>query len=113
MAVWMPRDPLEVVKEGRLMRLQWMASVMLALILLAGLAQGGQITPTGGDIAINLIGVQQVAQLLKDGAPVVFVDVRSRQEYLIRHIKGALSIPVDSIDARSRDIPRDGLVVLY
>jgi rhodanese-related sulfurtransferase len=54
-----------------------------------------------------------VAQLLSDGAMVALVDVRSRQEYLIRHIKGALSIPIDSIDARSRDIPRQGIVVLY
>jgi rhodanese-related sulfurtransferase len=44
---------------------------------------------------------------------VALVDVRSRQEYLIRHIKGALSIPIDSIDVRSRDIPREGIVVLY
>jgi rhodanese-related sulfurtransferase len=32
---------------------------------------------------------------------------------LIRHIKGAVSIPVDSIEMRSREIPRDGIVVLY
>jgi rhodanese-related sulfurtransferase len=67
----------------------------------------------GSDIPIDLIRVKQVAQLLSDGAQVVLVDVRSRQEFLIRHIKGALSIPVDSIDSRSQEIPRDGLVVLY
>jgi rhodanese-related sulfurtransferase len=67
----------------------------------------------GSDIPIELMRVKQVAQLLSDGAQVVLVDVRSRQEYLIRHIKGALSIPIDSIDARTREIPRDGLVVLY
>jgi Rhodanese-like domain len=95
------------------MRLQGIASVMLTLILLAGLSQGAQTPMPGGDIPIDLIRVKQVAQLLDDGAQVVFVDVRSRQEYLIRHIKDALSIPVDSIDIRSRDIPRDGIVVLY
>jgi Rhodanese-like domain len=95
------------------MRLQWVARVALALVLLAGLSQAGQMPIPGGDISIDLIRVKQVAQLLSDGAPVVFVDVRSRQEYLIRHIKGALSIPVDSIDARSQEIPRTGLVILY
>ena len=95
------------------MRLQWVVSVVLALVLQAGLALGGQAPMPGSDIPIELIRVKQVAQLLSDRAPVTLVDVRSRQEYLIRHIKGALSIPIDSIDARSREIPRDGLVVLY
>jgi Rhodanese-like domain len=95
------------------MRLQWVGSVALALVLQAGLSLGGQAPMPGSDIPIDLIRVKQVAQLLSDGAQVVLVDVRSRQEFLIRHIKGALSIPVDSIDSRSQEIPRDGLVVLY
>ena len=95
------------------MRLQWVVSVALALVLMAGLSLGGQAPMLGSDIPIELMRVKQVAQLLSDGAQVVLVDVRSRQEYLIRHIKGALSIPIDSIDVRTREIPRDGLVVLY
>jgi Rhodanese-like domain len=95
------------------MHLQWIASLVLMLVPVAGPSLGGQLPMPGGDIPIDLIRVKQVAQLLSDGAPVVLVDVRSRQEYLIRHIKGAVSIPVDSIDPRSREIPRDGLVVLY
>ena len=95
------------------MRLKWEVTVVLLLILGTGLSQAAQISPPGEDIPIELIPVKQVAQLLSDGAPVALVDVRSRQEYLIRHIKGALSIPVDSIDVKSRDIPREGIVVLY
>jgi Rhodanese-like domain len=95
------------------MRLRWVASVVLALVLVAGLSLGGQPPMPGGDIPIELIQVKQVVQLLSDGARVAFVDVRSRQEYLIRHIKNALSIPLDNIDARSWEIPRDGLVILY
>jgi hypothetical protein len=95
------------------MRLKWVASIVLALVLVAGVSLGGQGPMPGGDMPIDLIRVKQVAQLLSDGAPVVFVDVRSRQEYLVRHIKGALSIPVDSIDVRSPEIPRGGIVVLY
>jgi hypothetical protein len=95
------------------MRLQYGMPVVLALVLVAGFSLGGQAPMPGGDIPIELIRVKQVSQLLSDGAPVLLVDVRSRQDYLIRHIKGALSIPIDSIESRSREIPRDGLVVLY
>jgi hypothetical protein len=93
------------------MRVKRVVTVAVLLILGSGLAHAAQLP--GGDIPIELIRVKQVAQLLSDSAPVVLVDVRSRQEYLIRHIKGALSIPIDSIEARSRDIPRNGIVVLY
>jgi rhodanese-related sulfurtransferase len=78
-----------------------------------GLSQAAQVSPPGEDIPIQLIRVKQVVQLLNDGAPVAIVDVRSRQEYLIRHIKGALSIPIDLIEMRAKDIPREGIVVLY
>jgi hypothetical protein len=102
-----------LLEEGRQMRLQYGMPVVLALVLVAGFCLGGQVPMPGGDIPIELIRVKQVSQLLSDGAPVLLVDVRSRQDYLIRHIKGALSIPIDSIESRSREIPRDGLVVLY
>jgi hypothetical protein len=95
------------------MRVKRMVTVVVLLILGLKLAQAAQLPLPGGDIPIELIRVKQVAQLLSDSAPVLLVDVRSRQEYLIRHIKGALSIPIDSIEVRSRDIPRDGIVVLY
>ena len=95
------------------MCLKWVVTTILVLVLGSGLSQAGQMPTPGGDIPVEFIRVKQVAQLLSDGAKVVLVDVRSRQDYLSRHIKGALSVPVDSIDARSREIPRDGLVVLY
>jgi hypothetical protein len=100
-------------EEDRLMRPRWVASIVLTLVLVAGLSLGGQAPLPGSDIPIDFIRVKQVAQLLSDGAGVVLVDVRSRQEYLIRHIKGAESIPLDSIDARFSEIPRDGLVIFY
>ena len=51
--------------------------------------------------------------MLRKGAPTKLIDVRSRQEYLTRHIKGAMSIPLDTIELRVGEIPRQGLVVLY
>jgi 3-mercaptopyruvate sulfurtransferase SseA len=62
---------------------------------------------------IELIKVDQVNAMLQKGAPVKLIDVRSRQEYLTRHIKGAMSVPLDTVELRAGEIPRQGLVVLY
>ena len=74
-------------------------AVVPLLILGIGLSQAAQMSPPGEEIPIELIRVKQVAQPLSDGAPVALVDVRSRQEYLIRHIKKERS-PFPSIALR-------------
>jgi hypothetical protein len=102
-----------VLGEEELMRLISLLAVVPLLIVGVSLSQAAQHPPPGGDIAIEFIGVKQVVQLLDDGAKVVLVDVRSRQDYLIRHIKGAFSFPLERMDARAHEIPREGLVVLY
>jgi hypothetical protein len=83
---------------------------LLAAALLPGTARVGtaQQQPP-----IELIKVSQLNFLLKKGSPVQIVDVRSRQEYLTRHIKGAISIPLDTVELRGGELPRQGLVVLY
>jgi len=62
---------------------------------------------------IEFIKVSDLNSLLRKGAPAKVIDVRSRQEYLTRHIKGAMSIPLDTIELRAGEVPRQGLVVLY
>lgn len=45
------------------------------------------------------------------GAPLI--DVRSPEEYAAKHVDGARNIPVDDIDARLAEIPKDKPVVVY
>src|SRR6476620_674114 len=40
------------------------------------------------------------------------VDVRSPSEFATGHIPGAVNIPMDQIEARIRDLDRDGPIVL-
>jgi hypothetical protein len=89
--------------------------VLLTLLAAVVLPGGGR---TGGaqqpeQPPIELIKVEQLNALLRKGSPAHIIDVRSRQEYLTRHIKGALSIPLDTIELRAGEVPRQGLVVLY
>jgi hypothetical protein len=94
------------LNEGNSMLPKTILGVTLAFVVGVGLA-------LGQDLPIQFLKVKDVDQLVKQGRMVTFVDVRSRQEYLIQHIKGALSMPVSAIDDRFNEVPREGLVVLY
>ena len=44
---------------------------------------------------------------------VVLLDVRPRSEYATAHIPGARSVPLDELEARIRELPRDRDIVAY
>jgi rhodanese-related sulfurtransferase len=62
---------------------------------------------------VTFMKVAEVQRLIERGTLVLFVDVRSEPEYLDRHIKGAISVPLQTLSERLRDIPRGRLVMLY
>ena len=82
---------------------------LLAVALLPGAARVG----TAQQTPFELIQVDELSALLRKGTPAQVIDVRSRQEFLTRHIKGAISIPLDTIEMRAGEVSRQGLVVLY
>ena len=43
----------------------------------------------------------------------VLLDVRPRSEYATAHIPGARSVPLDELEARIRELPRDRNIVAY
>jgi rhodanese-related sulfurtransferase len=47
------------------------------------------------------------------GGSVVILDVRPEEEYRAGHIPGALSVPVEALEAALKTIPRDREVVAY
>ncbi len=83
---------------------------MLALTIL--MAAAGSVHPQSPGIAFVKAG--EVYRIIEQGVRrVVLVDVRSREEYATRHIRGAVSIPLAETESRASEIPREGLVVLY
>lgn len=59
-----------------------------------------------------VIGASELAAWLGATAPIV-LDVRPREEYDAGHIAGALSAPVDELDARIETLPRSQEIVVY
>ncbi len=59
------------------------------------------------------ISGEELLARLKAGEPLVVVDVRPVDEYRAAHIPGAVSIPLDELEQRLREIPRDREIVAY
>ncbi len=64
-------------------------------------------------IPVVLIKAAAVHGLVRTGTPPILVDVRTREEYQVRHIKGAISIPLDEIAPRAGELPPRPLMILY
>ena len=92
-------------------RLAPLLLALLAAAVLSGASRGaGAQQPQP---SFEVIKVAQLNALLKKGTPAQIIDVRSRPEYLERHIKGAVSISLDTLELRAGEVSRQGLVVVY
>jgi rhodanese-related sulfurtransferase len=61
---------------------------------------------------LSTLSRDELAQRIRDG-DVVVLDVRPELEYKAGHVAGAVSLPVDELIRRLRDVPKDREVVAY
>lgn len=66
---------------------------------------------------LKLLAEKQLADVAdaieKGDSNLVLLDMRAREDYKRGHIKGARSMPLNEVDARYNDLPRDKEVVTY
>ena len=62
--------------------------------------------------ALEAVDSSDLLERLRDGS-VVVLDVRPEEEYRAGHIPGALSVPVDALEAALKTLPRDREMVAY
>ena len=62
--------------------------------------------------ALEAVESEDLLERLRDGS-VVVLDVRPEEEYRAGHIPGALSVPVDALEAALKTLPRGREVVAY
>ncbi|HLM00962.1 MAG TPA: rhodanese-like domain-containing protein [Pyrinomonadaceae bacterium] len=48
-----------------------------------------------------------------DAGKVVFIDTRAEATYKQEHIKGAINIPMEAVDARYKEIPTGKKIIAY
>ena len=84
-----------------------------ALVMSQQPAQTGQAQtqPTPAD-GVRRVTVEELRAALEKGTAIV-IDVRGADSYKAGHIKGALSIPGNEIASRSKELPKDKLIVAY
>ena len=58
------------------------------------------------------ISIGETEERFESGMAVI-VDVRSVQEYYVAHIPGALSIPLNELQYRHQELPRDTEIITY
>ena len=83
--------------------------VLLVLLALGGPAAAGH--PWSAPVLT--IDADSLQQLTRQGRPVLAVDVRAPEAFQAGRLPGAQSIPLTALTARQRELPPDGLVVLY
>ena len=92
----------------------------LAALLLVGaflLRPGASSEPIGGEAGASATSAPQridgPAARQKVAAGATLLDVRTPGEYAERHVDGALNVPVQELEQRLGDVPRDRPVVVY
>jgi 3-mercaptopyruvate sulfurtransferase SseA len=69
----------------------------------------GHIAPADG---VKRVTTVEVRDAVANGTAVVF-DVRSAVAYQQSHIKGSINVPVEQVEARVKDFPRDKMIITY
>jgi rhodanese-related sulfurtransferase/biotin operon repressor len=90
----------------------WVALRSIAAERLPGV-QGLVEAYLGSRESLQAISREELLERLRSGEPLVIVDVRPTEEYLAAHIDGAVSIPLDELEDRLRELPHDREVVAY
>ena len=93
------------VEKNKMMWMIFAVALLAALVVLVGCA--GQ---TRGEAGID-IPVEEVYKLWQS-KEIAIVDVRTPGEYQDGHIPGVANIPLDQLEKRIGEIPRDKKVVL-
>lgn len=80
--------------------------LLLFLILIPGKSQSAT-------LEAPRITLQELKSILDQKTDVIIVDARGKNSFEQEHIKGAISMPVEEVDARLDELPKDREIVFY
>jgi rhodanese-related sulfurtransferase len=112
------KKQIEEVKDGVQNSIQWAKEDLRTDI--AGLRKVIKIMAEGGRVTADMVdegkpysdlSAAEASQYLSENKPAVVIDVRTPSEYLAGHIPDAQLIPVDEIEYRANEVPKDGKTI--
>lgn len=85
--------------------------LILVLLFFATLIHISQLRVEAGKVPE--ITKEELKEKLEKKADVIVVDVRSKTSYDKSHIIGAISIPLEEIEKRHKELPKGKEIILY
>lgn len=106
-------------QSGTAIGIMVVGAMILVIAVVLVLTQGGTSQPTAQlpaeDIpypAVDRVTLDD-AKAAYDQGQAVFVDVRSAASYEAAHITGSLSIPLNELEGRLNEIPKESWIITY
>jgi rhodanese-related sulfurtransferase len=90
-----------------------MKGLLSLLAAIAAVAWLGAAPAGDPEVPERYISVDEAKALVDMRRRVVFVDVRSKEQFDELHIQGARSVPLRDLPRRLDEVPRQEFVVLY
>jgi len=77
----------------------------------AGKSQAAVDPQTGRAIGAKEMAPDELRKLIAEKAKMIIIDVRDEEQYRKETIKGAIHIPLEELDARLKEIPKETILV--
>jgi 3-mercaptopyruvate sulfurtransferase SseA len=90
-----------------------LVALLLALLVALAACGSGTEEPPQNQDEVPRISPAQLKERLDAGEETLVVDARSAGEYDQRHIPGSISVPLNEVEARLDEFPRDQEIVFY
>jgi membrane protein DedA with SNARE-associated domain len=110
---WLFSDQLDIVGDYALRMGKWLAVLLFGLLAAWITWKFIQRKRFLRKLAVSRITAEQLRAKLDAGEQIVVVDVRSPLESELDSVPGALRIPLEDLDTRNADIPRDRDIILF
>ena len=83
---------------------------MFLTLMVAAMLLGGSVSGGAQDERPNRITLEEFRKLLEGGDPLLILDVRGE---ISSKIKGAKHVPLDALESRLEELPRDREIITY
>jgi predicted sulfurtransferase len=84
----------------------------LALLALGALAMPSLVRAAGAPAETPRVAPEEAVKMAAKGQAVI-VDVRAKSDYDLEHAEGAVSIPLNELEARMAELPKDKYIAAY